>query len=239
MASLEYLLHALHHLLLFRHWRRRFIITKFNFGTRFRSQTSHIQPADESNSSILLSLSSMFSEARCTTRLFGLFAIWDQSIHAFQKNRGKSSPKAIRIAQILTITSYQLLENYAFLASKRVLPKTLTPSTQRIENCFAWGARALFLHLSMELASIGQEAFTSANPLTAETLINGKRAQEKSTKKSRVWRNKLFSTSIWAILCFHWSCPPGAWPLNVSSGALSFLADFSSSKSLWEATMQK
>lgn len=238
MASLEYLLHALHYLLIIRRWIKKFIVAKWILSKRSRPQISHSKPADDFGSSIPLSLSFMFSETRFTIRLFSIFAIWDQWIDAFQNHQGSSLQKVIRIAQMFTITSYQLLENYAFLGSKRVLPEILTTSPQRRDKCFVWSARALCLHLSLELVRLWQEALVSENLPSQEISIDDEKTPENLVQKNWVWRKRLLSTSVWAVLCFHWGWPPGAQLLHISSGGLSFLADFFSFKDLWEATIQ-
>lgn len=237
LASLEYLLHVLHYLLIIRRWIKKIIIANFILSKRTRSQISHTKFADDFGSSIPLSLSSMFSETRYTIRLFSLFTIWDQWIDAFQNHRGSLLQKVIGIAQMFTITSYQLLENYAFLGSKQVLPEILTTSPQRRNKCFVWSARSLSLHLSLELVRLWQEALVSENLPSQEMSIDDEKTPGSLVQKNWVWRKRLLSTSVWAVLCFHWGWPPGAQLLHISSGGLSFLADFFSFKDLWEATI--
>ncbi|CAG8935033.1 unnamed protein product [Penicillium salamii] len=177
----------------------------------------------------------MFSETRYTLRLFGIIHILSQYMRLSHDSQKSLKTNPIDFAQLLTIATYQSLENYAFLASKRLLPQRWTMTDKMVNKCFVWGARALVLHFSLELFKLAREIWirNSLGPIQVprnEELLD--------SAEVSAWRKRLFSTSVWGILCLHWSFPPGSQLLATSSGGFSFLADFFSFKELWEKTLK-
>ncbi|CAG7996753.1 unnamed protein product [Penicillium salamii] len=194
-----------------------------------RPQTTDDIPAS------LLSLSSMFSETRYTLRLFGTIHILNQYMRFWHDSQNNHNTNPIDFAQLLTLATYQSLENYAFLASKRLLPQRWTMTDKMVNRCFVWGARALVLHFLLELFKLGREIRirNSLGPIQVP-----RNEQLSDSAEVLAWWKRLFSTSVWGILCLHWSFPPGSQLLATSSGGFSFLADFFSFQELWEKTLK-
>lgn len=147
--------------------------------------------------------------------------------------------------QLFAVTTYQLLENIGHLASNGILPPSVLSSKKMIPKLYIWGARALFLHLLLELAKLGKEAWETKETPHGE-FPYGKETESKDDKKSSTSdernmtvcdrRKRLWSCSIWGGLCLYWGSGRTISLLEVSSGGLSFLADFFDFKDTWAQT---
>lgn len=240
LASIEYLAHALHHLAVSPHWiKLRNALTSLVSRRKSRNTrpAPHRPSPDSQDHSTLLNLSVLFSNARYTLRLLGLFNIWTEVPRLFQSPAKDLLVRGIDIAQIFTITAYQLLENIGHLASNRVLSQKLVGPKTKIETFHIWGARALCLHFVLELMKLMREARPVRMLATAG-------AKEEVVALSELdgdgvgqdWGKRLWASSIWGLLCLYWSCGQTIPLVEETSGGLSFLADFFMLKDSWAQT---
>lgn len=191
---------------------------------------------DPEQHSTLLNLSVLFSNARYTLRLFGLFNIWTEVPSLFQSPVKDRIIRGIDVAQIFTITAYQLLENIGHLASNRILSQKVIGSESKMEKFYIWGARALFLHFMLELIKLMREArlarLARAGSKEGDVVL----AEVHGDVLGQGWGKRLWGSSIWGLLCLYWSCGQTVPLVEETSGGFSFLADFFMLRDSWRQT---
>ncbi|BCS28162.1 uncharacterized protein APUU_61210A [Aspergillus puulaauensis] len=239
LASIEYLSHALHHLALSPYWiKLRNALTSL----RYRRKGHNAQPVpnrlahNPQGHSTLLALSALFSNARYTLRLFGLFNIWTEVPNLFQSPVKDRFIRGIDVAQIFTITAYQLLENIGHLAANRVLSQKVIGSESKMEKFYIWGARALFLHFVLELMKLMREARLGRLARAESKDRDVALAEIDGDSLGQGWGKRLWGSSIWGLLCLYWSCGQTIPLVEETSGGFSFLADFFMLTDSWMQT---
>ncbi|KAJ5279722.1 hypothetical protein N7478_005094 [Penicillium angulare] len=243
LASVEYLAHALHYFILSRYWvRLRQTVTYLlchRKGRDLQMIASRPTQSFVQKSQALLKLSSLFSDARFTLRSLGIFSIWANIPEIFRPPVKDRVILSIDIMQVFTITAYHFLENIGHLASNRVLSQRIVGPKKNIPKFYIWSARALCLHFVLELVKLTKEACYNGNSAQNEILAsedNTKPEDDDDDADSLQWEKRLWSTSIWGVLCLYWSSGKTIPIVEESSGGLSFLADFFTLRDAWAHT---
>ena len=196
--------------------------------------------------SALLNLSSLFGNTRCTLRLFGLLSIWAQVPEIFKSPERDRLLRSVEVVQFFTLTTYQLLENIGHLASNKVIPQKAITKKMNITRCYIWAARALFLHLVLEIIKLRRESWlarrltpeqTSSDRGGGESKENEKESRDipKDSHVQSQWK-RLWASSIWGALCLYWSCGRTIPMVENMTGGLGFLADFFAIRDTWVQT---
>lgn len=196
--------------------------------------------------SALLNLSSLLSNTRCTLRLLGLLSIWTQVPEISISPKRDRLLRSVELVQLFTITTYQLLENIGHLASNRVLPQKGIAKKTNITRFYIWGARALFLHLVLEILKLSRESWLARRLAQGRTSSDQEGGEAKDDKKelrdlqkdpdAQNQLKRLWASSIWGALCLYWSCGRTIPVVENMTGSLGFLADFFAIKDTWEQT---
>ncbi|OJJ07535.1 hypothetical protein ASPVEDRAFT_178229 [Aspergillus versicolor CBS 583.65] len=241
LASIEYLAHALHYLAASPYLiKLRNALTSLIYRRKGRNtQTAPNRLAwDFEEHSTLLNLSILFSNARYTLRLLGLFNIWTEVPGLFQSPVRDRLIRCIDVAQIFTITIYQLLENIGNLASNRVLSSRVIGSKVKMERVYIWSARALFLHFALEIMKLIREAQIARLARAGSKEEDLTLAQFDGDALGQDWVKRLWASSIWGLLCLYWSYGQAVPLVEETSGGFSFLADFFMFRDAWVQTRQ-
>lgn len=180
----------------------------------------------------------MFSNTRYTLRLFGLLNIWTEVPGLFQSPVKDRLTRGIDVAQIFTITAYQLLENIGHLASNTVLSPRVIGSKTKIEKLYIWSARALFLHFMLEIMKLIREARLAKLARTGSKGGNVTSAEFDGETLGQDWGKRLWASSIWGLLCLYWSWGQAVPLVEETSGGFSFLADLFMFRDTWVQTRQ-
>ncbi|KAE8365748.1 hypothetical protein BDV27DRAFT_100686 [Aspergillus caelatus] len=257
LGSIEYLSHALHYFLLSRIWQkvkariyallrviqRRQTTPCHGLSTPTQIKTTAWSP--------LLSLSSLMFDTRCTLRLLGLFSIWAWGSETTKAPTADRIVRELTRLQLVATTSYQLLENVAFLMSKNVLPEKLWRRFDS-EKLYSWSLLSLCVHMMLQLGKLwresvlrkraDQKAVSSTNgqinmiDKEAESTIE---ADDNDTdiltrrEEIHAARKSLVSSLTWGALCAHWGMPAGIGIPESFIGALSFVADAWELRDTW------
>ncbi|KAB8238805.1 uncharacterized protein BDW43DRAFT_319145 [Aspergillus alliaceus] len=233
LGSIEYLSHALHYIILSRIWRKA--IAHLHALLRLTQRHNPTSCPGQSASSPLLSLSSIMFDARSTIRLLGLFSIWTWGSETTETPPLDQIIRGLTRLQLLASTTYQLLENVAFLMSKDVLPTRLWGRRIEIEKLYFWSLRALGVHMVLQLGKLWREKIIDREGESG-TIANEEDAQALSRREEiRTWRKSLVSSFTWATLCAHWGMPAGIGIPESFIGALSFVADAWELKDTWSS----
>ncbi|SZF02402.1 unnamed protein product [Blumeria hordei] len=145
----------------------------------------------------LKALSSLISDVRMFSRLWGLFEIW-----AWAKNSVLNNPhpdswiRRIEKTQILVNLAYQYLENYAYLSSKGVLGL----STEAQSKAWVYSSRFWVAHILLEFARLWRERG-----------LHEQKAERECDWTSN-WRRQVLLNAAYAPLALHWSSPRGLIP---------------------------
>ncbi|KAH7308169.1 hypothetical protein B0I35DRAFT_106115 [Stachybotrys elegans] len=156
----------------------------------------------------LNALSGMISEWRTMGRLFGLLGLY-MGIKGLvlTKTPPSSDPakrseqrfnKAVSWAQMLALVSFQLQENMAILAQKKVLP--LAPAT--IQKVALASVRSWAVYVFLDIGRLLVERMRKQDSLSAE---------EKQAWTEE-WSKSLMKSLAWAPLTIHWSMLKGPLP---------------------------
>lgn len=197
----------------------------------------------------LLNLSSLFSSARHTLRLFGLFSILTDTRRDFQYPTNSSLIDGINMFQVFTMASYQLLENIGHLASNKIISLEAIGIKAKAKRLYILAARALFLHFLLELIKLSKEAWlvrkgrkraqSQMPPYPGN--IRSEYRQSSSTESldsgdNQNWSKRLWASSLWGVLCLYWSCGQTIPLVEEMAGGLGFLADFFTLRDTWIQT---
>ncbi|KAE8394365.1 hypothetical protein BDV23DRAFT_179847 [Aspergillus alliaceus] len=193
-------------------------------------------------------------DARSTIRLLGLFSIWTWGSETTETPPLDQIIRGLTRLQLLASTTYQLLENVAFLMSKDVLPTRLWGRRIEIEKLYFWSLRALGVHMVLQLGKLWRESVLRRRAdkevaLSTDSTIeiidlegeSGTRANEEDAQalsrreEIRTWNKSLVSSFTWATLCAHWGMPAGIGIPESFIGALSFVADAWELKDTWSS----
>lgn len=144
--------------------------------------------------------------------------------------------RCIDVAQIFTITVYQLLENIGHLASNRILPPKVVGLKTNIERVYIWSARALFLHFALEIMKLIREARLARLATAGGKEEDLTLAEFYGDALGHDWGKRLWASSIWGLLCLYWSRGQAVPLVEETSGGFSFLADFFMLRDTWVQT---
>ncbi|KAJ5750477.1 hypothetical protein N7533_007505 [Penicillium manginii] len=253
LASIEYLAHALHFLIANCRWRITTYAVLGHPKNWWKSSNRRVVPRrldgfTKQQYPALLNLSSLFSSARHTLRLFGLFYIWTDILKDLQYSSKSSLIDGINIIQVITMTSYQLLENFGHLASNKIISLEAIGAKVKIRKLYIWAARALFLHLILELMKLSKEAWLASaggrSRMPPDEKDTGSKCGEPDLTvipengDTQDWRKRFWASSAWGLLCLYWSCEQTIPLVEDMAGGLSFLADLFTLRDKWIRTAQ-
>ncbi|KAK0384905.1 hypothetical protein NLU13_7384 [Sarocladium strictum] len=177
------------------------------------------------------------AEIRIFARLWGLLGLYFGAKAAAEKRRAAAaagaSPDArfdtvISHAQLVSLVTYQALENISYLSSRKVIP--LSPYlTGRLGK---WSVRSWMVYIGLELGKLLVER--------AKRVPN--RAYDaESVKKEKEWRanwrKEFLRTLAWAPLTVNWSCEQPFLP-SLAVSALAFYPSMGMMRDLWRAKAQ-
>ncbi|OGM48708.1 hypothetical protein ABOM_002058 [Aspergillus bombycis] len=259
LGSIEYLSHALHYFLLSRIWRKlkarlyallRVIQRRKTTPCQHHSRPERVRTPPWSP---LLSLSTLMFDTRCTLRLLGLFSIWTWGSETAKAPPVDRMVRTLTRLQLLATTSYQLLENVAFLMSKDVLPERLWGRLDG-EKLFSWSLLSLCAHMILQLGKLWRESVLRKEEdrkvmLSSNGCINMIDKEEESAtgigdndteisirqEETTEARKSLISSLTWGALCAHWGMPAGIGIPEAFIGALSFVADAWELRDTWNS----
>ncbi|KAE8404929.1 hypothetical protein BDV37DRAFT_282459 [Aspergillus pseudonomiae] len=259
LGSIEYLSHALHYFLLSRIWRklkaRLYVLLKVicRRKTTPCQHRSSPKPARTTPWSPLLSLSTLMYDTRCALRLLGLFSIWTWGSETAKAPPVDRIVRTITRLQLLATTSYQLLENVAFLMSKDVLPERLWGRFD-VDKLYSWSLLSLCAHMTLQLGKLWRESvLRKEEDRKLRLSTNGSikmidkedenatevsdNNTEVSTRQEEITeaRKSLISSLTWGALCAHWGMPTGIGIPEDFIGALSFVADAWDLRDTWNS----
>lgn len=171
-------------------------------------------------------LSGMCSDVRAFMRLWGLLKMWLLARATYFNPPKDSTMKAIAWGQILSISTYYVLEHGFYLAGKGVYKW----QPEDIGKWFRTSIYAYGLYLVLDYARLYREA----------TLEDHKPASEKmdASKKEvadRQWYKALQVNLGYSPLCFHWANPTGLFS-DSTVGLLGAFAGYASFKEAWKQT---
>ncbi|KAJ6164396.1 hypothetical protein N7470_003068 [Penicillium chermesinum] len=248
LGSIEYACHALHYLIASRalarlRHRLAFALRRYILRQGTSTLATGCTPTDPSPS-ILLSLSSLLCETRYTLRLLGLFPIWKQGVELVDSPSKDVISNVLDACQIASVTVYQLLENIAYLGSKDIIPDYCIRRLGGIDRLYLGSIRGLLAHFVVQLVKLGRAKLwsmkdTGGASAPTPQAAEGKRAlgsddcDEGARSQGQEWRKDLVSSSLWTVLCIHWSFPHDVQRMEKLEGALSFLADFFLLRDSW------
>lgn len=244
LGIIEYSLHALHYVStskilvgLQRRLQRRLASIVQHERLNPPSGRSNIvnKPVSSPSFSPFLSLSELVSDARYTTRLLGLVALWAEGSNIALSPRNDSMSYILAVLQVTSGITYQILENIAYLGSKEKIPHRWLEKWGKIGLWYLWGVRALLVHVLIYLMKLYRERklkedkypiFLSVgkHPGGTHEALEEKSLQDHEAQR---WRQSFSSALIWALLCFHWSRPSGIGIPDKVIGGLSLSAELS------------
>ncbi|GAB1193969.1 hypothetical protein APSETT444_003206 [Aspergillus pseudonomiae] len=211
------------------------------------------KPARTTPWSPLLSLSTLMYDTRCALRLLGLFSIWTWGSETAKAPPADRIVRTITRLQLLATTSYQLLENVAFLMSKDVLPERLWGRFD-VDKLYSWSLLSLCAHMTLQLGKLWRESVLrkeedrklrlSTNGSIKMIDKEDENATEASDNNTEVStrqeeiteaRKSLISSLTWGALCAHWGMPTGIGIPEDFIGALSFVADAWDLRDTWNS----
>lgn len=142
--------------------------------------------------------------------------------------------------QMLSIASYQFLENIGHLMSRGIISLKIIGFSNRPPKLFAWSARSLFLYIFLEVMKLTKEA-SSNNKSTNDERLHSNSVLESTDgvlndhkeKLDPYWGQRMFSSLIWGSLCLYWGSGQNIALMEKTSGALSFLAELSNLRNNW------
>lgn len=208
------------------------------------SKLSALNTQADCSSSALLSLSSLLSEARYTLRLLGILTIWKEGADFIANPSNSRITNILDASQLASIAAYQLLENIAYLGSKDIFPQKWIKRLGGIENLYLWSIRGLLAHFVIQLVKLGRENLSRSKegsqnkepkthiPERQETPEGGN-DKFGSDDHDKGGMKDFVSSSLWTLLCIHWSFPHEVQTMEKLEGGLSFLADFFLLRDFW------
>lgn len=179
----------------------------------------------------LKNLAAVIADVRGFNRLFGLLGLYmlgrrmviEEDKKKNKKDEKSTFDRALAVAQLVALVSFQATENVAFLAAKRVLP--VRPALQL--RLARWSVRSWASYVFMELGRLLLERHRALEE------VGGKKARA-TLEWELGWQRDFFRNLAWAPLTLHWSVDDG--PLNdFAIGALAMWPAAGSMRDLWRA----
>ncbi|KAL4931903.1 uncharacterized protein BDV17DRAFT_255602 [Aspergillus undulatus] len=235
-AFMQYTSHALHHLLASA--PSIALQTRLSLLARLRSsaqlQPGKSNPTPTAQTSPLLALSALMSQARFMLRLLGL-----PELIAWGSATLKSPPSdrimyGLTLLQVLSNILYQFLENAAFLSSKGVIPARWLERYGSVGKWDLWSTRFWLGHIILQYFVLwrARELRNSAEEAGAS-----REKQDALRAEVRAWKKSLVNNACWTPLCLHWSFEEGIGFPGPLTGFVSFLAGAWGFADLWASTL--
>ncbi|KAL4862223.1 hypothetical protein BDV12DRAFT_207357 [Aspergillus spectabilis] len=233
-AFVQYTSHALHHILAAAPWIA--LQARLGLLARLRSKptTTTGKATPQAQTSPLLTLSSLMSQARYLLRLQGL-----PSLFAWGSATLKSPPSdniiyVLTLLQVLSNIIYQSLENVSFLSAKGVIPARILDRYGGAGKWDLWSTRAWLGHIILQYFVLWR-----AKVLREKAVVEGasKEEQERLKGEVRAWKKSLVNNVCWTPLCLHWSVEGGVGFPGQLTGVVSFLAGAWGFYDLWNSSL--
>ncbi|RDW79154.1 uncharacterized protein DSM5745_06006 [Aspergillus mulundensis] len=237
-SFIQYTSHILHHVLASAPWIA--LQTRLSLLARLRSKTTPSTakptptPPSTPQTSPLLALSSLMSEARFMLRLLDL-----PQLIAWGSATLKSPPVdktiyALTLLQVLANIIYQALENSAFLTTKGVIPKRFLARWGGAAKVDIWSTRAWLGHIILQYFVLWR-----ARALRKKAEAEGESAEKREELNAEVkaWKKSLVNNACWTPLCLHWSFENGIGFPGHLVGVVSFMAGAWGFADLWASTL--
>ncbi|KAL3467722.1 hypothetical protein BJX64DRAFT_247276 [Aspergillus heterothallicus] len=229
-AFIQYTSHALHHILASAPWIA--LQTRLGLLTRLRASSKAISPSTPQTSP-LLALSSLMSEARYMLRLLGLFPLLAWGTDTLKSPPSDPILHALTVLQVISNLIYQVLENFAFLSNKGVVSKRFINRWGGSGKWDLWSTRAWFGHIFLQYFVLWR-----ARELRRKAEGEGvsKEKQAVLSAEVRAWKKSLVNNACWTPLCLHWSLEKGIGFPSHLTGFVSFLAGAWGFYDIWNST---
>ncbi|KAL4903285.1 hypothetical protein BDW74DRAFT_54028 [Aspergillus multicolor] len=238
-SFIQYTSHILHHVLASAPWIA--LQTRLSLLARLRSKTapSTVKPTTPSSStpqtSPLLALSSLMSEARFMLRLLDLPQLIAWGSATLKSPPADKTIYALTLLQVLANIIYQALENAAFLTTKGVIPKRFLARWGGAAKVDIWSTRAWLGHIILQYFVLWR-----ARVLRKKAEVKAEASPEKREElnaEARSWNKSLVNNACWTPLCLHWSFEDGIGFPGHLVGVVSFMAGAWGFADLWASTL--
>lgn len=158
----------------------------------------------------LKALSSLISDFRMFTRLWGLIGIWKSGKRTLAHPPADVVLRQIAYAQVLASICFQYLENGAYLSSKGVMGW----SPEKQVRAWRWSSRFWMTLVALNFVRLYRESANRAKRGTAEQRrIDGPKGDVITDRGEAEWRAKWRKDMVvnlaWAPLTVHWSLENG------------------------------
>ncbi|KAL4778468.1 hypothetical protein BJX76DRAFT_139502 [Aspergillus varians] len=228
-AFVQYTSHALHHVLASAPWIA--LQARLSLLARLRSGPSTGKSTPQTSS--LLALSSLMSQARYMLRLLGLPPLLAWGSATLKSPPSDNIMYTLTLLQVVSNVIYQSLENVAFLSAKGVIPKRLLERWGGTGKWDLWSTRAWLGHIILQYFVLWR-ARELHNAAQAEGA--SKEKQDALKAEVRAWKKSLVNNACWTPLCLHWSVENGIGFPGHLTGVVSFLAGAWGFFDLWAST---
>ncbi|KAL2826595.1 hypothetical protein BDW59DRAFT_144924 [Aspergillus cavernicola] len=238
-AFVQYTSHSLHHILTSAPWIA--LQTRLSLLARLRAQSTKAtttpataQSTSTPQTSPLLALSSLMSQARYMLRLLGLFPLLAWGSKTLKSPPSDPIMHALTLLQVISNIIYQILENASYLSTKGVIPKRFIDRFGGAERWGLWSTRAWFGHIFLQYFVLWR-----ARVLRRKSEVEGlsKEKAEALNAEVRAWKKSLVNNACWTPLCLHWSVEKGIGFPGHLTGVVSFLAGAWGFYDLWNSTL--
>ncbi|KAL2808238.1 hypothetical protein BJX63DRAFT_40132 [Aspergillus granulosus] len=230
-AFVQYTSHILHHILTSAPWIA--LQTRLGLLARLRASSKTTTPSTPQTSP-LLALSSLMSEARYMLRLLGLFPLLAWGTDTLQHPPSDPILHALTVLQVISNLIYQALENVAFLSNKGVVSKRFINRWGGAGKWDLWSTRAWFGHIVLQYFVLwrARELRRKAEAEAGDS----KEKQAALSAEARAWKKSLVNNACWTPLCLHWSVEKGIGFPGHLTGFVSFLAGAWGFYDIWNST---
>ncbi|KAL2864441.1 uncharacterized protein BJX67DRAFT_219942 [Aspergillus lucknowensis] len=231
-AFVQYSSHALHHILASAPWIA--LQTRLGLLARLRANTTKSTTTQSPpQTSPLLALSSLMSEARYMLRLLGLFPLLAWGADTLKSPPSDHILHALTLLQVISNILYQALENVELLSRKGVVSKRFVDRWGGGGKWSLWSTRAWFGHIFLQYIVLWR-----ARELRKKAEAEGvsKEKRESLRAEFRAWKKSLVNNAFWTPLCLHWSVENGIGFPGQLVGFVSFLASAWGFYDIWAST---
>ncbi|KAJ5184272.1 Peroxin 11C [Penicillium capsulatum] len=229
LSSVEYVASILHHLGQSAPW----LVLQIRVLAKLKRRSACHPNREASNSSKCKSLSALVSETRCNLRLFGLLQLWTWGSETLRSPPADSLLYTLVMLQVISNVVYQILENVAYLASKRIASRRLVNRWGGIEKWYLWSTRGWFGHIFLEFLVLWRQRILRASHGRPATTVV---IDSTITEETRLWRKRLVNNILWAPLCIHWCLEEGIGIPEYLTSVVSVLAGAWGLRNSWAET---
>lgn len=179
-------------------------------------------------------LSSLISDFRIFTRLWGLIGIYDWGKSTWYNPPEDKLIRATVWAQVLAGVGFQWYENVAYLAMKGVL-RGERFNERKQAAWWEWSSRFWMAHVALEMLRLMRVWQLEASKPTSDVKSPDADNQAKRIEATEAWRRAFVVNTAWAPITAHYS-----WEQGVMSepwvGALGLIASGTGFRQLWKRT---